>query len=113
MDTQIIKAGDRWHIQVLAADGSVVQTSRGYTVKHGAAKAVRYLEIHGILPEAANPPKPPAAPKADSRRKLTDADVRAIRASTEKGVVLAARYGVSTGHISMVRNLKARRWPTD
>lgn len=40
--------------------------------------------------------------------KLTEADVRAIRASTETGVVLAARYGVTPANITSVR--KRRTW---
>lgn len=37
------------------------------------------------------------------RRKLTDADVTAIRASDEKHQTLADRYGVSASYISMLR----------
>lgn len=37
------------------------------------------------------------------RRKLTDDDVAAIRSSSERGTVLAARYGVSESTISSVR----------
>lgn len=37
------------------------------------------------------------------RRKLTDADVATIRSSSERGTVLAARYGVSESTISSVR----------
>lgn len=40
---------------------------------------------------------------AKSRAKLCDADVVAIRQSTEPGVVLAERYGVSEGTISNIR----------
>jgi hypothetical protein len=37
-------------------------------------------------------------------KNLTEADVRAIRASIEKGVTLAARYGVSVATISQIRH---------
>jgi hypothetical protein len=37
------------------------------------------------------------------RRKLTDSDVAPIRSSSERGTVLAARYGVSESTISSVR----------
>lgn len=43
-----------------------------------------------------------------SQAKLTEADVRTIRASREPGVELARRYDVSTGLISHVRN--RRNW---
>jgi HNH endonuclease len=36
-------------------------------------------------------------------RKLTEADVRAIRTSTEPGVTLAARFGVTGANISAIR----------
>lgn len=39
--------------------------------------------------------------------KLTEADVLEIRASTEKGKVLAARYGVAPSQISLIRNGKS------
>ena len=42
--------------------------------------------------------------------KLTERDVRAIRASTEGGSVLAARYGVDYRHIWAIRTRKAWRW---
>lgn len=35
--------------------------------------------------------------------RLTDDDVRAIRASMESGVVVAARYGVGTDHVRKIR----------
>lgn len=41
--------------------------------------------------------------------KLTDDDVRAIRASDEPGRVLSARHGISQGCVSMVRNRKSWR----
>jgi hypothetical protein len=37
-------------------------------------------------------------------RKLSDIAMRAIRASTERGTVLARRYGCSTALISLVRS---------
>jgi hypothetical protein len=45
-----------------------------------------------------------ALPHAGS--KLTDDDIRAIRASADKAVVIAARYGISQGTISLIRNNK-------
>lgn len=47
-----------------------------------------------------------AKPRVD--QKLSDDDVRAIRASNERGVDLAVRYGVSKSRISTVRNGKSR-----
>jgi len=41
--------------------------------------------------------------------KLTEADVRAIRASDERGVVLARRYGVDNATISAVRTRRIWR----
>ena len=38
--------------------------------------------------------------------KLTEQDIRDIRASEEKGVVLARRYGVEPAHISSIRRRK-------
>ena len=46
---------------------------------------------------------------SNGNSKLTEADVLAIRSSTEKGVVLAARYGVSGTTISSLR--KGKGWP--
>lgn len=44
--------------------------------------------------------------EAHHMAKLTADDVRAIRASSDKGVVLAARYGVQPGHITSIRTRK-------
>lgn len=38
--------------------------------------------------------------------KLTEADVRAIRRSTELQRVVAARYGISRAHVSLIRSRK-------
>lgn len=38
--------------------------------------------------------------------KLTSADVMAIRESTESGLVIADRYGISDSHVSDIRNRK-------
>lgn len=46
--------------------------------------------------------------KRKTQGKLTVDDVRAIRASDEKVIVLAARFGVSQAHISKVRLHKAQ-----
>ena len=46
---------------------------------------------------------------ANGSAKLTEAQVLEIRASSEKGVTLAERYGVSQSHISAVR--KGKGWP--
>ncbi|QEE24479.1 HNH endonuclease [Rhodanobacter glycinis] len=46
---------------------------------------------------------------ANGNAKLTEADVRNIRASEERGARLAERYGVSQTLISGIR--KGRRWP--
>ena len=50
-----------------------------------------------------------AAGEAHHSSKLSAADVAAIRASTEKGVILAARYGVTPPTISVIRNGKSWR----
>ena len=42
-----------------------------------------------------------------TKRKLTDQQVRDIRASTEKGIVLAEIHSVTPGLISQIRNNKA------
>lgn len=42
------------------------------------------------------------------RTKLSDADVAAIRESSDKGVLLAERYGVASSTISMIRSFKYR-----
>jgi len=44
---------------------------------------------------------------AETKRKLTEEQVREIRASKEKGVILAAKYGVVPSLISRVRNRKS------
>jgi hypothetical protein len=43
-------------------------------------------------------------------RTLTDEQVRLIRASTERGTVLAARYGVSGCTISLARRGYRYKW---
>ena len=42
--------------------------------------------------------------------KLTEDQVREIRFSTEKGIVLSKRYGVDPASISRVRNRKDYQW---
>lgn len=50
-----------------------------------------------------------ARAKRKTHAKLTDAAVRDIRSSSERGRVLAARHGVSQAHISKVQKHKAWR----
>jgi hypothetical protein len=45
--------------------------------------------------------------------KLTVAQVREIRSSTETGVALSARYGVSDVTISLIRHGHRYRWVSD
>ena len=52
---------------------------------------------------------PDVAGERHPESKLTEADVRAIRASAEQGIVLAAHYGVTPSLISAVRRRKAWR----
>lgn len=42
--------------------------------------------------------------RTNRKRKLSDDDVRAIRASTDKAAWLAQQYGVGITHISLVKN---------
>ena len=42
--------------------------------------------------------------------KLSADDVRAIRRSTERGAVLAARYGISTEHANRIRRGETHAW---
>ena len=44
----------------------------------------------------------------ETKRKLTEEQVREIRASKEKGTVLASKYNVAPSLISQVRNYKAK-----
>jgi hypothetical protein len=44
------------------------------------------------------------APLPHAGSKLTDDDIRAIRASTSKGADVAAKYGISQPTVSMIRN---------
>jgi hypothetical protein len=44
---------------------------------------------------------------ANSQAKLTDEQVREIRASTSRGTLLAKRYGISACLVSLIRNRKA------
>ena len=44
--------------------------------------------------------------------KLSEDDVRAIRASNEKSVTLAKMYGISESYVSLVRRNKKRRFVT-
>lgn len=53
-----------------------------------------------------NQPRPG---EMNPRSKLSESQVLAIRASTEKGVALASRYGVSKGTITDIR--RGRTWP--
>lgn len=48
----------------------------------------------------------PAATLPHAGSKLTDDDIRAIRASEEKNVAIAARYGISQATVSMIRSRK-------
>jgi hypothetical protein len=50
---------------------------------------------------------PAARGERSPHAKLTAAQVRAIRASTASGVVLARRYGVSRNRISLIRLRRA------
>jgi hypothetical protein len=52
------------------------------------------------------PHQTPGQGAAHPKAKLTDDDVRAIRASTERGIRLAERYGVTATLISNSRQRK-------
>ena len=48
-----------------------------------------------------------------SKRKLTDEHVREIRASTEKGIDIARRFGVAPSTVSMIRSFYRRPGQTE
>lgn len=76
--------------------------ARGFCQKHYA----RFLRRAGDVGGANDLPHTSAKGAAHPKSKLTEDVVRAIRASDEKGVVLAERYRVTTTLISNVRNRK-------
>ena len=53
---------------------------------------------------------PDYKPVETKRDRLTEDEIRAIRASKEKGVVLAKRYHTSSATVSEIRNRKRWRW---
>ncbi len=66
-----------------------------------------------VNPDHVEPVTPAENIRRSPRAKLDEAKVRAIRASTETLVVLAARYGVHISMISAIRNGKKWRLPDD
>ncbi len=58
--------------------------------------------INGLPPEIRR--------KFDGGRKLSEDQVREIRASTDKVMCIAADYGISIANVSKIRTGKAYRW---
>jgi hypothetical protein len=65
-----------------------------------AARIARLEVARGITPTTQR--RPPG------RQKLSDDDVRAIRASTETAAVLSVRYGITPVYVYMLRARRAR-----
>jgi len=115
---------DRKNYGKLYVDGNLVGAHRvAYQLTHGWSLTSRECVCHQCdNPRCVNPAHlflgTHAENMADMGRKgkkagmrhhmakLSDGDVRAIRASTDRGVDLAERYGVSTATISVIRSRK-------
>lgn len=78
-----------------------ISTAQGLCQKH-------YMRLlrNGEVGPAEHLPRGTARGASHPKSKLTEDDVRAIRASTEKGIRLAERYGVTATLISNIRQGK-------
>ena len=87
--------------EIRASTLTVAQISEKYHVGKPRVRRILKNPHHDMKEVVLNPPLPP-------RRKLTDAMVEEIRASSSPLRILSERYGVTRACISNIRNKKAR-----
>lgn len=93
-------------VAILASRATAPQIAAAHDIARETVYAVKRLKTQKArrVAGAMSPSKAVTWPPAQRRRpKLTRADVRAIRASSDPSAVLAHRYGVSASMIRMVK----------